>query len=245
MLKHSFLLLVTCLVCPAMALAAEAKPEDSWEWLQQKLSMPTTLHVHKMPLNQVVELLEQQTGLQMIIDTTALDDLGLSPDEPVTVSLDSVTFGAMLDLAFKELELSWSLREKVVIITTEEEALIHQFVRVYQVDDLLQIADGYPDYDSVIDVIISTIASDTWVENGGPEAEIRPLPSSNALVISQTLQTHLQIEQLLIDIRRVRQRQGLAVTKSPMSSTRSAKPAAPRRIYYQPSSSAALPREYE
>ncbi|WP_425400841.1 DUF1598 domain-containing protein [Aeoliella sp.] len=42
--------------------------------------------------------------------------------------------------------------------------------------------NGFPggaanaDFDSLIDLIISTVASDSWVENGGPEAEIRPFP---------------------------------------------------------------------
>ena len=33
------------------------------------------------------------------------------------------------------------------------------------------------DFDSLMDLIISTVASDSWVENGGPEAEIRPFPN--------------------------------------------------------------------
>lgn len=33
------------------------------------------------------------------------------------------------------------------------------------------------DFESLMDLIISTVASDSWVENGGPEAEIRPFPN--------------------------------------------------------------------
>lgn len=33
------------------------------------------------------------------------------------------------------------------------------------------------DFDSLIDLIISTVEPDTWVENGGPEADIRPFPT--------------------------------------------------------------------
>lgn len=32
------------------------------------------------------------------------------------------------------------------------------------------------DFDSLIDLIVSTVASDTWAENGGGQAEVRPFP---------------------------------------------------------------------
>lgn len=65
------------------------------------------------------------------------------------------------------------------------------------------------DFDSLIDLIISTVASDTWVENGGPEAEIRPFPTNLSLVISQTQDVHEQIADLLEQLRRL---QDLQVT---------------------------------
>src|SRR5690606_6406610 len=46
------------------------------------------------------------------------------------------------------------------------------------------------DFDSLIDLIISTVAADTWAENGGGEAEIRPFPGNLSLVISQTQAVH-------------------------------------------------------
>lgn len=244
MTARFLLLLAACLTFPRLALAEDSPSDDSWSWLQQQLATPTSLHVHKMPLDQVLKLLGQQTGVQFVLDTPALDDLGISHDETITVSLDSVSLGTMLELVLRELELTWTLRERVFVITTEEEALRQLHVRVYPVDDLL-LVDGDQDYDSLIDVIISTIASDTWVENGGPEAEIRPFPSSNAIVISQTLHEHLAIERLLADIRRIRQRQGLPVIKSSTKVTRPTTPTTPRRTYYQPSASASVPRAYE
>ncbi|MGI9458052.1 MAG: hypothetical protein ACR2NU_15915, partial [Aeoliella sp.] len=65
------------------------------------------------------------------------------------------------------------------------------------------------DFDSLIELIISTVASDTWVENGGPEAEIRPFPGNLSLVISQTQDVHEQIADLLEQLRRL---QDLQVT---------------------------------
>jgi general secretion pathway protein D len=65
------------------------------------------------------------------------------------------------------------------------------------------------DFDSLIDLIISTVASDTWAENGGGEAEIRPFPGNLSLVISQTQAVHEEIADLLEQLRRL---QDLQVT---------------------------------
>jgi hypothetical protein len=54
------------------------------------------------------------------------------------------------------------------------------------------------DFDSLIDLITSTIALDTWDEVGGP-GSIQPFGTS--LVISQTLDVHRRIEALLVELR--------------------------------------------
>ena len=58
--------------------------------------------------------------------------------------------------------------------------------------------------DSLIDVVVSCIASDQWVENGGAEAEIRPI-QPGLLVVSATTDMHRQIRGLLQSLRQARQ----------------------------------------
>jgi general secretion pathway protein D len=65
------------------------------------------------------------------------------------------------------------------------------------------------DFDSLIELITSTIASDTWAENGGGEAEIRAFPTNLSLVVSQTQSVHEEIADLLEQLRRL---QDLQVT---------------------------------
>jgi general secretion pathway protein D len=70
-------------------------------------------------------------------------------------------------------------------------------------------AGANADFDSLIDLIISTVSTDTWAENGGGEAEIRPFPTNLSLVISQTQAVHEEIADLLEQLRRL---QDLQVT---------------------------------
>ncbi|HEY2838910.1 MAG TPA: hypothetical protein VGJ26_07170 [Pirellulales bacterium] len=59
-----------------------------------------------------------------------------------------------------------------------------------------------PDYDSLIQLLTSTVGPDTWEENGGPGA-IQKYPNNLSLVVSNTLQVHEQIADLLDQLRRL------------------------------------------
>ena len=65
------------------------------------------------------------------------------------------------------------------------------------------------DFDSLIDLIVSTVEHDTWMENGTGEGEIQPFPTNLSLVISQTQPVHEKIADLLEQLRRL---QDLQVT---------------------------------
>ena len=65
------------------------------------------------------------------------------------------------------------------------------------------------DFDSLIDLIISTVEHESWMENGTGEGEIQPFPTNLSLVISQTQRVHEQIADLLEQLRRL---QDLQVT---------------------------------
>jgi len=65
------------------------------------------------------------------------------------------------------------------------------------------------DFDSLIDLIVSTVEHDSWMENGTGEGEIQPFPTNLSLVISQTQRVHEQVADLLEQLRRL---QDLQVT---------------------------------
>jgi general secretion pathway protein D len=65
-----------------------------------------------------------------------------------------------------------------------------------------------PDFDSLIELLTSTIRPDTWSDTGGPGA-IEKFPTNLSLVITQTQEVHEQIADLLAQLRRL---QDLQVT---------------------------------
>jgi general secretion pathway protein D len=65
------------------------------------------------------------------------------------------------------------------------------------------------DFDTLIDLIVSTVEHESWMENGTGEGDIQPFPTNLSLVISQTQRVHEQIADLLEQLRRL---QDLQVT---------------------------------
>ncbi len=80
--------------------------------------------------------------------------------------------------------------------------------KVYPVADLVipvghqETGSSVADFDSLIDLIVSTIERDSWMENGMGSGEIQPFPANKSLVISQTQRVHHEIGDLLEQLRR-------------------------------------------
>jgi hypothetical protein len=60
-----------------------------------------------------------------------------------------------------------------------------------------------PDFDALIDLIVTTVEHDSWMENGTGEGEIQPYPTNLSLVISQTQRVHEQVADLLEQLRKM------------------------------------------
>jgi hypothetical protein len=103
------------------------------------------------------------------------------------------------------LGLTYIIQNEVLLITTPETAEAELTTCVYDVRDLQQGIRSGLDFDPLIDAIISCISPETWAENGGGEADIRPL-QPGFLVVSQTAAVHEEIEELLNAIRELKSR---------------------------------------
>ncbi|QDU54210.1 DUF4974 domain-containing protein [Aeoliella mucimassa] len=168
---------------------------------------PLGLEFQDAPLSEIVDFLRDEYNIEVQLDIPALDDLAISPDDPINVNMRNITLGSALRLMLKPGELTYVVDNEVLLITSEEQAATMMTVAVYPVGDILSDPNNPrmpQDFDSLIGNILSTVASDTWVENGGPLAEMRPL-QPGLLVISQTQAVHEQVQQLLAALRLAKQ----------------------------------------
>jgi hypothetical protein len=151
------------------------------------------------PLEEVVNLLRDDYEIEIQLDDPALDDFGIDSSEPVNASIRSLPLGAALRLVLNRMGLTYVVSDRVVLITTQEEAETRLMIGIYPIADLL--TGHIPTAgNNLVDTIISTVATETWAENGGGEAEIR-LQSPGILVISTTSAVHQEIAALLGGLR--------------------------------------------
>jgi hypothetical protein len=165
---------------------------------------PQGLHFADAPLEEVAAVLQETYGIPVQMDSASLDEIGIDPQEPVTVSLHGISLRSALRLMLKQLGLTYIIQNEVLLITTPEAAESELTTCVYDVRDLLHRKRSGVDFDSLIDMIISCIAVETWAENGGGESDIRPL-QPGFLVVSQAAAVHEEIQELLNSIRELKQ----------------------------------------
>ncbi|QDT08325.1 hypothetical protein [Planctomycetes bacterium K23_9] len=178
-----------------------ADPEGN-EQISKTLGKKLTVGFKDLQLDTCLAELSEQTGIDMIIDRRALEEIGLTADTPVTCRLKSVSLRSALRLMLRELDLTYHIQDEVLEITTIEACEQNLVNRVYFLE-----ATGFPigDFDNVIAILETTIAPDTWESLGGPST-IAPLTqgqrSRPAILVSTTSDVHNQIADLLKAMRK-------------------------------------------
>jgi tetratricopeptide (TPR) repeat protein len=126
----------------SMDLAGEGESERN---IQAALRRPLTangLEFIDTPLEEVVNLLQDEYGIPIQIDDSALETAGLDRTEPVTINLHNVALESALRLMLKKLLLTYIIQDEVLMITTPEEADSHLIPKVYPVADLVLPIDS-------------------------------------------------------------------------------------------------------
>jgi hypothetical protein len=124
-----------------------------------------------------------------------------------------VSLQSGLNLLLRPLDLTWTIQDEVLLITTPEEAELALIVKVYDVHDLVRCRDKsgeeWADYDTLIEVIKTTVKPETWDDVGGA-GSVAPAPFRGVemLVISQIYEVHQKIERLLEQFRAIAEESG-------------------------------------
>lgn len=109
------------------------------------LDQETSIEVVDAPLADVVEFLKDLHEINIQFDAKALAAVGIGTDTPVTRKLRGISLRSALNLMLKELDLTYVIRDEVLLITTPEEAGKMTELRVYDVSSLLPPAGSAED----------------------------------------------------------------------------------------------------
>lgn len=170
------------------------------------LKSPTTISFEDEPLSHAAAQLSRAHGINIQIDGRALEDVNMDVDTPVTLNLTGVSLKSALRRMLADLDLTYVIRDEVLLITTPEEAELQLATKLYPVTDLVKFKDSsgetWTDHDSLISLLTATVQPDCWEDVGGPGA-IGPmsLPGKEVLAIRQTEEVHDEIANLLARLR--------------------------------------------
>lgn len=146
---------------------------------------------HGPTISEMASHFRTSYGISVVIDTVALEDVGLSPEETIKFEAKSISAGAALRNMLRPLALTYIVKDEVLLITTPSVAEEELEFRVYPGDDR-----GNVQLDAMENIIKSHVLVDTWAEKRvGGNAAITKF--SDGLVISQTYEGHEKINELL------------------------------------------------
>ena len=208
---------------------SDAGADSDEERIEQALTRRDSIDFVAMRLQDAAETLSRQFQVPIVLASKKLDEAGVSFDVPVTKQLHSVPLESILRLILTDLELEFTVRNNVVLISTPEDIESHLLTRIYPVLDLVSLPRSESkdstalydaDYDSLIELITGSIDPHCWDVVGGV-GSLRALENAGSLIVSQTRDVHRKIDNLLAGLRRVKSFQGIpSLAKPKVSSER-------------------------
>jgi hypothetical protein len=200
------------------------QPKNKAKATEERLRSPTSLDITDAPLRQVLDDLRTAKGLNIVVDSLAVRAEGVDLNSALTIKLEDVATRTALELALRQVRLTYKvIDDGVILVTTETHSAGGKLVtRTYPVGDLLYAEDavalrkaleqrsfkkneiGPTPEDALIKLITRCIKCESWAEAGGP-GTIDYFPLAAALVINQSPDVHERIGQLLQELRRSQQ----------------------------------------
>ncbi len=105
--------------------------------------------VNQQPFSDVVRLLRQQTGANIVVNWNALSNAGVQKNTPISLTLRGVPFNKVLSLVLQQAEgsggaqLGYSISGGVLTISTNGQLAQQKTTRVFDIQDLLVQAPNF------------------------------------------------------------------------------------------------------
>ena len=121
-----------------MSLVAERlrKLEAAENRIRAALLENTEVAFVETPLYDVLEYLQDKHGINIKLEASALDAVGIGADSPVTCNFRGITVRSALRLILRDRFLTYVIQDEILQVVPQEEAEKRTTTRVYDVSDL-------------------------------------------------------------------------------------------------------------
>jgi len=200
---------------------SEIDPEGvATEQIEKVLTRKISIRLRETSLEDFAKQLSDETKISVVLDHVELDNYGIPGDVPITKDLQNVSLRSALKLILKPLEMTYSINDEVLLLTTYEAAETSLTSMIHDVTDMVtsnlarasqgvgvQVVsqkEARADFDSLVEMITTTIDADMWEAVGGPNTlTVYSANDKNMLVVNATRVTHEKITNLLKQVRAV------------------------------------------
>lgn len=97
----------------------------------------TVLEFTDQPLTEAIQYLKERHEIEIQLDEKALEEEGVGTETPVTRNISGITLRSALRLLLSDLDLTYVVKNEVLLITTKAEAEALLVTKVYPVGDLV------------------------------------------------------------------------------------------------------------
>ncbi len=105
--------------------------------IQEALESPTRMEFTEMPLQDAVAYLKDYHDIEIQLDNRALEDAGVGSETPVTRNVNGISLKSALRLLLGEYDLTYIVKDEVLLITTQDKAETELVTKAYPVADLV------------------------------------------------------------------------------------------------------------
>ena len=149
-----------------------------------------------MPLQDAVSYLKDYHGIEIQLDTRALEDNGIGSDTPVNRMFNGTPLNTALQLVLDDLDLTYHVGGGVLLITTKEELASTIELRVYDVDELVGSGTSADEVAALLNTLCGDGKGDDKTVDG-----LRIVPFHNLLVVRASQRDQQELVRLLTQIK--------------------------------------------
>lgn len=167
---------------------------SSKERILKELGRQTSINFFDIPLSEAINQLEAMHKIPIEMDARqVLTDAGVDIETPVSRQLEGITLESALKLILRDLNLTYVIKDEVLLITTPENAETEFIIRIYRID-----REWPATPDQFVTMITKIVAPNTWETGDYEGGAIHPI--GHALVVRQTREVHEEIEDLIAQL---------------------------------------------
>jgi formylglycine-generating enzyme required for sulfatase activity/serine/threonine protein kinase len=169
-----------------------ATPAPNETEVDRALSTLVSLSPAGEPLDEVLQGLDKESGLQIVIKSTTLEEAGVALNTPCHLELDRVPLRTALAFLLEPFGLTYVVDGKAVLVTTTADAAATLTTSSY---DLTKMIAAFCDADAIKACVTGLIYCSTWNDVGG-NGILRFSPDDRQLVVTQSYQGTVGVRRL-------------------------------------------------